>query len=88
MDDLMRCLYSFVLENRLGNAVNDREYQDGLDTILAQEEKVMEGMSAEQRRELTVLLNQTSDQNARENERIFRAALGLARELSALLRTG
>lgn len=35
MDDLMRCLYSFVLEHRLGNSSSDWEYQAGLDAILA-----------------------------------------------------
>lgn len=84
MDDLMKCLYNFVLEHRLGNMVKEREYQDSRDAVLAQEEKVMEGMSKEQRRELNVLLSQTSAQDALENEYVFRAALGLARELRAL----
>lgn len=84
MDDLMKCLYSFVLEHRLGNMVKEREYQDGGDAVLAQEEKVMEGMSKEQRRELNVLLSQISAQDALENEYVFRATLGLARELRAL----
>ena len=84
MDDLMKCLYSFVLEHRLGNMLKEREYQDGRDAVLAQEEKVMEGMSKEQRRELNVLLSQTSAHDALENEYVFRAALGLARELRAL----
>lgn len=87
MDDLMRCLYNFVLEHRLGDTSQDREYQDGLDAILAQEEKVMAGMGKEQRHELNVLLNRTSDQSALENEKIFQAALRLARELNTLLRT-
>lgn len=45
-------------------------------------------MSREQRHALNELLNRTSDQSALENENIFRAALELARELNALLRTG
>lgn len=86
MDDLMNCLYSFVLENRLGDTVNDREYRNSIDEILRQESKLRESMNKEQRRELNALLSEISAQNSLENEYIFREALRLARELNALVR--
>lgn len=85
MDDLTRCLYSFALEQRLGDPALDREYQSSLDKILRLENKVRETMDEEQRRTLNQLLSAVSDQNAIENEHLFQAALGLARELRALV---
>lgn len=85
MDDLTRCLYSFVLEQRLEDPVSDREYQSSIDRILRLENKVRENMDAEQRRTLNQLLSAVSDQNTIENERLFQAALELAQELRALV---
>lgn len=86
MDDLINCLYSFVLETRVGNSDGDRAYWSCIEGIVRQEEKVRAGMDQEQCRELNRLLSQISSQNAIENESIFRAALELARELNALVR--
>lgn len=84
MDDLMRCLYSFVLENRLKDPLSDPEYQSSLDAVLRLEDKVRENMDEEQRRTLNQLMQKISAQNAMENEQIFQASLVLARELRAL----
>ena len=84
MNDLMRCLYHFALETHMEPLAEDREYQAGLDAITAQEDRVRAGMD-EERRALKLLLDRVSDQNAMENERVFCAALRLARELNALV---
>lgn len=85
MNDLMRCLYHFALETHMEPIAEDREYRAGLDAITAQEDRVRAGMDEEQRRALKLLLDRVSDQNAMENERVFCAALRLARELNALV---
>lgn len=87
MDDLMKCLYSFVLENRLGGSVSDPEYRSALDKVLRLEDKVRENMDENQRRALNELMREVSAQNAIENEHIFQATLKLARDLNALART-
>lgn len=84
MEDLINCLYGFVLENRLRNIMSDPEYQACLDAVVRQEDRVRAGMDAEQRRGLNLLLREVSSLNALENEGIFRAALGLAGELNGL----
>lgn len=84
MEDLINCLYGFVLENRLGKLVDGPEYQACLDAVVRQEDRVRAGMDAEQRRGLNLLLREVSSLNAMENEGIFRAALGLAGELNGL----
>lgn len=84
MDDLMRCLYSFMLETRLRDTASDPEYRSSLDEVLRLEDKVQENMDEEQRRTLNQLMQKVSAQNAIENEHIFQASLVLARELRAL----
>lgn len=84
MDDLMRCLYSFMLETRMRDTVSDPEYRSSLDEVLRLEDKVQENMDEEQRRTLNQLMQKVSAQNAIENEHIFQASLVLARELRAL----
>lgn len=86
MDDLMKCLYSFVMETRLGDIAGDREYQDAIDGVLRQEDKVRQGMDEEQRQALNLLLSQVSSLNALESRRLFQASLRLSRELNALVR--
>lgn len=86
MDDLINCLYSFVMETRLGDIAGDREYQANLDAILCQEEKVRQGMDEEQRQVLNLLLSQVSSLNALESKRLFHASLRLSRELNGLVR--
>ena len=87
MDDLMKCLYTFVLETRLGNIAEDWEYQAVIDAVLRQETKLRESMDETQRQALNALLREISAQTALEHERIFLAALELSRELNALGRS-
>ncbi len=84
MDNLMKCLYDFVLERRMGDVVSDPEYREASHTLEMQMKKVEAGMNEEQGIELRVLLESVSAQNSIESEHLFHAALGLARELSAL----
>lgn len=86
MDDLMKCLYSFIMETRLGDIAGDREYQDAIDGVLRLEDKVRQGMDEEQRQALNLLLSQVSSLNALESRRLFQASLRLSRELNALVR--
>ena len=86
MDDLIKCLYSFVMETRLGDIAGDREYQDAIDAVLRLEDKVRQGMDEEQRQALNLLLSQVSSLNALESRRLFQASLRLSRELNALVR--
>ena len=86
MDDLIKCLYSFVMETRLGDIAGDREYQDAIDGVLRLEDKVRQGMDEEQRQALNLLLSQVSSLNALESRRLFQASLRLSRELNALVR--
>ena len=85
MDDLMKCLYCYVQENRLKGVVDDPEYQACLDAVLRQEDRGRQSMDEEQRRGLNLLLSEVSSLNELENESVFQAALGLARELNALV---
>lgn len=86
MDDLMNCLYTFVLETRMGNLSEDPEYRAAIDAVLRQENKLRESMNTEQKQTLNALLSEVSTQNAAENERIFRETLKLARELYTLVK--
>ena len=86
MDDLIKCLYSFVMETRLGDIAGDREYQDAIDGVLRLEDKVRQSMDEEQRQALNLLLSQVSSLNALESRRLFQASLRLSRELNALVR--
>lgn len=64
--------------------VSDPEYREASHTLEMQMKKVEAGMNEEQGIELRVLLESVSAQNSIESEHLFHAALGLARELSAL----
>ena len=86
MDDLIKCLYSFVMETRLGDIAGEREYQDAIDGVLRLEDKVRQSMDEEQRQALNLLLSQVSSLNALESRRLFQASLRLSRELNALVR--
>ncbi len=86
MDDLMNCLYQFILENRLGNLREDEEYKAISSDINLQEERLRGCLNKKQRKELNWLLDAITHQDSIVNEHIFRASLALARELSALVR--
>lgn len=82
MDDLTKCLYEFVCKQRMGSVYADPEYTEAARSVELQTEKVREGMSREQWRELNHLLDSMNAQSSIECEHLFRAALGLARELN------
>lgn len=87
MDDLMKCLYGFMLEHRLGSLHEDLEYgETAFDTDI-QEKRLRECLNQEQQEELDCLLNKITAKDCIVSEHIFRAALALSRELNALLRT-
>lgn len=88
MDDLTKCLYDFVCEKRMGNMCQDPEYKEVSHSVELQTEKFKQGLDTEQQMELQLLLEIISAYYSIENECLFQQALGLARELNALLRTG
>lgn len=88
MDDLTKCLYDFVREKRMGNIYQDPEYEEAVRGVEFQLERIRGDMAEGQKKELRELLEGISAQTAIENEHLFQEALGLARELNALLRTG
>ena len=85
MDDLMKCLFDFTLERRMGSVCQDPEYAEAVRGVEFQLERVQRDMAEEQKKELCELLEEISAQTAIENEHLFQASLGLARELHALL---
>ena len=88
MDDLMKCLYNFVREKRMGNLCQDPEYEEAARGMELQIKKVKQALDEKQQVELQLLLEIISAHDSIENEHLFQEALGLARELNALLRTG
>lgn len=88
MDDLTKCLYDFVRAKRMGSICQDPEYEEMSRSVELQVKKVQSAASEDQQIELQVLLESISAQSSIENEHLFQASLGLARELSALVRTG
>ena len=85
MDDLMKCLYEFTTARRMGTVWDDPEYRELSHRVEMMWEKIEEGLSKEQRRELRTLLENVSAQNSVENKHLFRAALALAQDLNALV---
>lgn len=81
MDDLTKCLYDFVCTRRMGSVHDDPEYREASQSVDLQTEKLEENLSGEQKRELSRLLDDITALSCIESEHLFRAALGLAREL-------
>ena len=88
MDDLTKCLYDFVRANRMGSICQDPEYEEMSRSVELQVKKVQSAASEERQIELQVLLESLSALGSVGNEHLFQASLGLARELSALVRAG
>lgn len=82
MDDLTKWLYQFVSERRMGSVHTDPVYKEASRVVDMQTEKLEETLSQEQKRELNRLLDNITALSCIEDEHLFRAALGLARELS------
>lgn len=85
MNDLVKCLYDFTLEKRMGSVYQDPEYDEMAGSIETQIEKVQKDMTEEQKLELRLLLERISAQASITNEHLFQAVLGLARELDVLV---
>ena len=86
MNDLTQCLYEFLMERRMGGLWEDAEYKACSSAAAEQEEQVRSRLNSEQRKELEVLLDRIAEQDSAEKAYLFRAALGLVRELNALVR--
>lgn len=86
MDDLMKCLYQFVLENRTGSLRDNPDYWESSFDAEVQRKRLQESLNQEQQKELDQLIDRLTIQNAITDEYIFHAALALARELNALVR--
>ena len=87
MDDLVKYLYKYVQEKRMGSLHEDAEYEEADLAVELQEERVSAYLNAEQRKELHWLMDVVAFRDSIENEHVFQAALSLARELSGLVRT-
>lgn len=81
MDDLTKWLYQFVCERRMGSVHTDPEYREASRVVDMQTEKLGETLSQEQKRELGRLLDSMNALDFIQDEHLFQAALGLAREL-------
>lgn len=81
MSDLMERLYDFVLDRRMGSVHEDPEYAQASHSVELQWKKLQQLLEPQQQKELSLLLEGISAQNSVENEHLFQAALGLAREL-------
>lgn len=81
MDDLTKCLYDFLLDRRMGGVHEDSEYAEASHSVELQWKKLQQLLDPQQQKELLLLLEEISAQNSVENEHLFQAALGLAREL-------
>ncbi|RKI71083.1 hypothetical protein D7V91_01910 [bacterium 1xD42-67] len=86
MDDLTRCLYEFVCENRMASLSGDKEYIDVVTSAERQEERVASYLNDEQRKELRTLIDALETQSDITCEHLFQAALSLSRELDGLVR--
>ncbi len=86
MDDLTRCLYEFVYENRMASLSRDKEYIDVVTSAERQEERVASYLNDEQRKELRTLIDALETQSDITCEHLFQAALSLSRELDGLVR--
>lgn len=86
MDDLTRCLYEFVCEKRLGHLSEDAEFIDAVLSAERQQKRVASYLSKEQQPELRALMDAAAAQGDITGERLFCAALSLARELNRLVR--
>lgn len=84
MDDLMKCLYEFMLDRRMKRIWRDEEFRACSLRAEEQEERMKSCLNEEQRKELSTLIDRLTEQDSIEKEHIFRAALDLARELNAL----
>lgn len=86
MNDLMKCLFDFTMERRMGSIYQDPEYEETSRSVELQLNKVQQFLDTKQQMELRLLLESLSAQSSIENEHLFQAALGLARELQDLAR--
>lgn len=86
MDDLTQYLYEFLMERCMRDLREDAEYNACISAVLQQEEQVRAGLNPEQQSQLDCFIDQILEQEYLEREHQFRAALGLVRELSALVR--
>lgn len=84
MNDLIRCLYRFVCEKRMGNLCTDEEYMEISLSIEQQQKRVEAYLSKEQQRELHTLMERVMAQGDITGEYLFQAALSLSRELDEL----
>lgn len=86
MDDLVKYLYQFILENRMGSLKGEEEYRACVLSANTQIKCVEDYLKEEQRKDLRLMIDRIGLQNSFENEYIFRAALELFKELNALVR--
>lgn len=79
MDDLTKCLYDFVSDQCAESVFKDPKYREAARNVELQSEKVQQGMSEGQKRELNLLLDNVCALFCVESEHIFQAALELGR---------
>ena len=85
MDDLMKWLFAFLNEKRLGAIRKEPEYKELAYRVNLQTKKVEAGMTRQQKDDLELLLEDITAQYAFENRYLFQTTLELAHELHSLL---
>ena len=86
MDDLMQCLYEFLMERRMGRLWKEPEYKECILRVRLQEEQMKSSLNEDQLKELHILLDRITELDSIEKAYLFQAALELVRELNALVR--
>lgn len=84
MDDLTKCLYEFVQEQRMGEVHGDPKYAEaslGVDLRLKKVQRAL-GEDEAQQEELQLLLENISALNSIECAHLFQVTLRLSRELN------
>lgn len=86
MDDLMRCLYEFVRERRMGRLSEDKKYVEAVLGAERYQKRLAACLTGEQQSELDKLTAMIASQGEITGEYLFQAALSLSRELNGLVR--
>lgn len=85
MTDLMENLYEFLIRQRVDALLANTEYPDFAACQALQEEKLRAMLNENGQALLDDLLTELSFQHSAELEAMFRASMGLCRELSGLV---
>jgi hypothetical protein len=86
MNNLTNALYEFLTKHYIHGILQDPEYTAAIGYAEKKQELLSRQLTEEQRWLLKELLDEITLAHVMEQERLFRAALALSRELSVLVR--